>query len=570
MNSIMCKITRLLLVSVLAGWGLSAMAFSGGSGTESDPFQISTAQDLQEVTNYAGVTGYYFKVMNDIDLADYIAGQAWEPIGDMMSVFDGNNKVISGLEISNGANNAGLFNQMHAPGVIRNVIMKNADIVAGNWSGILVGAAGNWERSGGLIENCRIYDSFIEGGDCVGAIVGVSENTIRNCVAYNVEVAATGAAGGISGFAQSRGAGTQTISDCMFYGNVSGGNRVGGIAGLFSYPEGTTSYSFFNNAVYGSVVGVEAVGGLIGYQQGMRNIHIDNNMCCAFVTGYQVGGIGGSPIDGVVNNCYAMGDVVGLTGDYPWNGGICGTAYNTISNCYFAGALTGEGENQFLGAICGRDWQVVNPLILFNNYFDADKSAKAFGENSEPESYGKGMLAEEMMSLTTMVFTDPTKWQCQEGLTYPYFANQTAPVVITSCDEIGAKGTYYGDEVPTEMFCWGAITGGMSDITFTAANGQWQITWGDDGIVPKDQIFIVARAGDLMPSYAVSAVATDGGVVTVTGDVTGDGQVDIADVNAVINIMLGKADKVDAADVTGDGGVDIADVNAVINIMLGK
>ena len=38
---------------------------------------------------------------------------------------------------------------------------------------------------------------------------------------------------------------------------------------------------------------------------------------------------------------------------------------------------------------------------------------------------------------------------------------------------------------------------------------------------------------------------------------TGDGQVDIADVNAVINMMLGKVDKVDAADINGDGNIDI-------------
>ncbi len=56
----------------------------------------------------------------------------------------------------------------------------------------------------------------------------------------------------------------------------------------------------------------------------------------------------------------------------------------------------------------------------------------------------------------------------------------------------------------------------------------------------------------------------------VLGDVTGDGQVDISDVNAVINIMLGKLSSTPAADVTGDGQVDIADVNAVINLMLGK
>ena len=54
------------------------------------------------------------------------------------------------------------------------------------------------------------------------------------------------------------------------------------------------------------------------------------------------------------------------------------------------------------------------------------------------------------------------------------------------------------------------------------------------------------------------------------GDVTGDGQVDIADVNGLIDMMLGKAAQNTAADLTGDGQVDIADVNMAIDIMLGK
>jgi hypothetical protein len=54
------------------------------------------------------------------------------------------------------------------------------------------------------------------------------------------------------------------------------------------------------------------------------------------------------------------------------------------------------------------------------------------------------------------------------------------------------------------------------------------------------------------------------------GDVNDDNTVDIADVNAIINMMLGKATATAAGDVTGDNHVDIADVNAVINIMLGK
>ena len=59
--------------------------------------------------------------------------------------------------------------------------------------------------------------------------------------------------------------------------------------------------------------------------------------------------------------------------------------------------------------------------------------------------------------------------------------------------------------------------------------------------------------------------------VGIVGDVDFNGIVDIADVNAVINVMLGKDDgSMLQADVTGDGMVDITDVNAVINVMLGK
>ena len=57
------------------------------------------------------------------------------------------------------------------------------------------------------------------------------------------------------------------------------------------------------------------------------------------------------------------------------------------------------------------------------------------------------------------------------------------------------------------------------------------------------------------------------------GDINGDGKVDIADVNAVINVMLGKAAASSYKgnpNVNGQGDIDIADVNAVINLMLGK
>ncbi|MBO4870807.1 MAG: leucine-rich repeat protein [Muribaculaceae bacterium] len=57
----------------------------------------------------------------------------------------------------------------------------------------------------------------------------------------------------------------------------------------------------------------------------------------------------------------------------------------------------------------------------------------------------------------------------------------------------------------------------------------------------------------------------------VTGDLNGDGVVDVADVNICINIILELNNNPDVkalADLNGDGVVDISDVNAIINIIL--
>ena len=57
----------------------------------------------------------------------------------------------------------------------------------------------------------------------------------------------------------------------------------------------------------------------------------------------------------------------------------------------------------------------------------------------------------------------------------------------------------------------------------------------------------------------------------IHGDVNGDREVNIADVNAVIDVILGGQDIYEGRDdVNGDGEVNIADVNAIIDIILGS
>ena len=57
----------------------------------------------------------------------------------------------------------------------------------------------------------------------------------------------------------------------------------------------------------------------------------------------------------------------------------------------------------------------------------------------------------------------------------------------------------------------------------------------------------------------------------IRGDVNGDREVNISDINAVINVVLGGPGSSDIhrrADVNGDGEVNISDINAIIAIIL--
>ena len=54
------------------------------------------------------------------------------------------------------------------------------------------------------------------------------------------------------------------------------------------------------------------------------------------------------------------------------------------------------------------------------------------------------------------------------------------------------------------------------------------------------------------------------------GDVNGDGRVNVSDVSALINMILGLEPMNESrADVNGDGRVNVSDVTALINIILG-
>ena len=96
--------------------------------------------------------------------------------------------------------------------------------------------------------------------------------------------------------------------------------------------------------------------------------------------------------------------------------------------------------------------------------------------------------------------------------------------------------------------------------------------------VSKENAFVIKKADTYTIKLAMDDVGGNIVLFERQGyqpkpicDVNADGSVDISDVNAVINVMLGKGGvSATEADVNGDGIVDIFDVNEVINVMLGK
>ena len=97
---------------------------------------------------------------------------------------------------------------------------------------------------------------------------------------------------------------------------------------------------------------------------------------------------------------------------------------------------------------------------------------------------------------------------------------------------------------------------------------SFAVEYGTDAQGNEEVTLFSFKAYNGMAVYKIGKNVGGGDVPDpVKGDVNGDGEVNIGDVNAVIDLILSGASS-PAADVNGDGEVNIADVNAVIDIIL--
>ncbi len=339
MKTVITLALKSLIFLLLIGVNPAFAQFSGGSGTEADPYQVATAADLDNVRNYLGS---HFIMTANIDLttatgdasgAYWNGGAGWRAIGaddqelflpiPFTGSFDGGGHTILGLHMDQADTaGVGLFKYLGSSGVIKNVGLAEVDITGFTNVGGLIGSTvvDNPETDPLPTVDSVFVTGSVTGGDNVGGVIGNQFATHLSHAWSTATVVGTGGfayygglVGYIDGGSISESYATGTVTETSGFGNQVGG-LVGGAGGGIAL---TISSSYATGAVTGN----DDIGGLIGAVFG--GVTITN----AFATGAVSG-------DASAVN---LGGLVGFEDDYTLGG-----LGNTYTNSYWDSTTTGQ------------------------------------------------------------------------------------------------------------------------------------------------------------------------------------------------------------------------------------
>ena len=262
------------------------LAFDSGDGSESDPYCISTADQLLLVNN--GLTANY-KLNADIDLSSLngktvIAGYTYEYVdmttGDMdmsktfSGVFDGNGHTLSNYTYKNDGNQmaVGIFGAV--TGTVKNLNVENADI-SGDTSAMATGGVIGYLMSGEA-SGINVKNVKASGANCTGGIVGGSMAAVSNCTAEESAVVVLGDNQFTDGLVQCDvaecgglivgGSFAGSLDNCSAKGTVTAeGNEPVGLGGIAGCIQCTPSITGNKADVVINANNGHAIGGLCGY-----------------------------------------------------------------------------------------------------------------------------------------------------------------------------------------------------------------------------------------------------------------------------------------------------------------
>lgn len=291
---------------------------------------INSAADMQKFRQYPNG---YFKLSANIDMSDYSNGEGWNPIGEFGGVFDGRGYTISNLKINRPTQSyIGLFGNVKSDAKITNLILKDVDVVGGQYTGALAG------NCSGAVSDVKVIGGNVTGSNSTGGLVGsFSIKKMNNCYLDKINVDGDKNIGGAIGTLYGG-----TITKVGTNGNVTATENVGGLIGLARISDATYIKETFAKM---AVNGKTNLGGMIGAIEitSSKNIDIANSYAKGSIqTGESnIGGLfgqiytfqAGSAI--VLKDLYAEVSIV-VKGDT--SGGVIGCSNigssTNISNTY--------------------------------------------------------------------------------------------------------------------------------------------------------------------------------------------------------------------------------------------
>jgi len=240
---------------------LKDVLYGGGNGTESEPYLIYTAKQLNTIGLVECNWDKHFKLMADIDLSEF-TGDSFNIIGVLdydehgipyTGIFDGDGHTISNFTYDSNTTFVpkGLFGAVGSAGCVKNLGLRDVSVHGTYYTvGGLVGSLS------GTIMNCYVEGGSVTGEYIVGGLVGFSKGgNIFQCYS-TCEVTGDNSVGGLAGYSEDN----SIISSCYSKGNVTGSGAIGGLLG--ANREGSIISNCYSA---GRVVGDDDVGGLVGY-----------------------------------------------------------------------------------------------------------------------------------------------------------------------------------------------------------------------------------------------------------------------------------------------------------------
>ena len=430
--------------------GSIATAFAGGTGTESDPYQIANGAELaylaSSVNSGETYTGKNFVLTANIDLN----GLPWTPIGNSFSDallegsnyrifagnFDGNGYTISNVSIGSetapleadvfglfGAT-AGKISNLNLDTVSIHGIAKIASI------GAVIGFAGGLVGySGGYIENCHV----------TGLTMDMSAPSNVYAAAYCV--------GGLVGVLDE----TQLINECSVSGSITekaGKGSIGGLIGeLGKAAKITYSRSDVTVNVKADSRGGANVGGFIGKGNGktdaeriIRNCYATGNVTGGAYTGGFAGGLWGLNI----KNCYASGNVsqaaaamasfVGTDASDP-------NYYGSITSCFAIGSVTGSSPFRYAFAM-----QDATKRSEITNCYFAEENSSIKNQNESAAAKPQEEMKTEDFAAALNNGDNSNGWSFVNGQVLCGAEPADYSAVDAALDKIPADLTAYTDE----------------------------------------------------------------------------------------------------------------------------